>query len=125
MLSIFTNTLRAYGSAGSAFVHDLEEENARNEAFFKEVEAWRNIEFNYIAKINQVAANLRDKGGRPFRETDEAGCAGWELSKMLLSVSDHHKSFLSKVNFDIFLVNFEMGNKLIEASKRFLEEEKQ
>lgn len=45
------------GMAG--MLKELEEENQRSEGFFREVENWRNVEQNYIAKVAQVVGNLR------------------------------------------------------------------
>ena len=58
------NTIKAYNSTGSSLLRELEEENMRNESFFREVENWRNVEQNYIAKIAQVVNTLRDKAIR-------------------------------------------------------------
>ena len=43
---------------------------------------------------------------------------------MLQLIIDGHKSFLSKVNFDIFMVNQENAEKLLALSKKILEEER-
>lgn len=53
----------ATGVAG--MLKELEEENQRTEGFFRDVENWRNVEQNYIAKVAQVASNLREKAIRP------------------------------------------------------------
>jgi hypothetical protein len=44
---------------------------------------------------------------------------------MLQVLIDSHQSFLSKINFDIFMVNLENGEKLQEITKKILEEERQ
>jgi hypothetical protein len=44
---------------------------------------------------------------------------------MLQMVIDNHKSFLSKINYDIFLVNYDSAEKLLQDSKKLLDEEKQ
>ena len=40
-------------------------------------------------------------------------------------IIDSHQSFLSKVNYDIFLVNLENANKLMDTIKKLLEESRQ
>jgi hypothetical protein len=134
MLNLIS-TIKAYNSTSSSLVRELEEENIRSEAFFREVENWRNIEQNYIAKIAQVASNLRDRAYKPPHrdptadpspeDQDPVFCANGELAKVLQVVMDNHKSFLSKINYDIFLVNCDSADKLLLDSKRLLDEEKQ
>ena len=65
MLHLISNSLKSYNSTGLSMLRDLEEENCKNESFFKEVENWRNIEVNYIAKISQVVSGLRDRSYKP------------------------------------------------------------
>lgn len=37
MLNLLSNTIKAYNSTGYSLLRDLEEENIRNEAFFREI----------------------------------------------------------------------------------------
>lgn len=97
------------------------------------MENWRNIEQNYIAKVAQVVNNLREKAIKPvlpkegdnLEEQEGAFCACSELAGVLQVAIDNHKSFLSKINYDIFLVNCDSAEKLLSESKKFLEEERQ
>jgi hypothetical protein len=75
MLNLLSSTIKAYNSTGSSLLRDLEEENLRSESFFKEIENWRNVELNYIAKVSQVASNLRDRSFKvPHREKEMSEC---------------------------------------------------
>lgn len=89
-----------------------------------------------MAKVAQVANALRDRAIRPILSSDASSsnsehtteaapfCANSELAKMLQVMMDHHKSFLSKINYDVFLVNCDSAEKLLAESKKLLEEEK-
>jgi hypothetical protein len=121
MLNRISNTIKSYNSTGSSMIKDIEDENIKNESFFKEIENWRNVEVNYIAKISQIVNNLRDRSIKPpskeiikdasenpsekQEESEFYFCANAEFAKILQIVIDNHKSFLSKINYDIFLVN--------------------
>lgn len=40
---MLASTIKAYTSAGSLLMAEVEEENSKNEIFFREVENWRNV----------------------------------------------------------------------------------
>ena len=50
MLSLFGST-KLPADPGVSIVTDFEEDNAKNELFFKEVTHWKNVEEKYISKI--------------------------------------------------------------------------
>lgn len=143
MLSLLTGSTRLPSNEQGILISEVEQENTKNELFFKQIENWRSIEQIYIAKITQVANNLRDKSHRLTKNTYlKAGvegvpnqcekldkhkplCVSKQFSKILQVLIDSHQSFLSKINYDIFMVNLENANKLMETIKKLIDESKQ
>ena len=77
MLSLLTGSMRLPNNEEGILLSEIEEENTKNELFFKEVENWRNTEQIYISKITQIANHLRDKSHRLTKNTyQKAGVEG-------------------------------------------------
>jgi hypothetical protein len=84
----------------------IDTEIGKGEVFFKELENWRNLEVLYLSRLSEMQHNLtnRHKTNNLINE---------ELATVLGILVDQHKSFVNKLNHDVFMVNYEKGRKMI------------